>query len=268
MNGVLYRVTFSLVAITVISTNAAAMASEPTPEEVLKGQGLTKAGLLFVLDAEQGFLDGMAKIQPRYAELEVFYQKISAVVANQDAYDELDREYAVVTQQYRDVGAEINAFPTTSNSELKQQYRNLLDLEKQLSFRRNELNAALDLRYKTLTPDWKREELIKDFQAKRQEFLTTSRGLRAQGDEVIARYVMLAKDNAVKGALSALGNSTKTKVELGPSPEFKKKSTLLKNAERMLSPETSRRKTRAKKSNQKTNRNPSATTGTSGPGTN
>ena len=102
----------------------------------------------------------MAKIQPRYAEMESLYIKLAAAVQGKADYDALDSEYTLMTERLRNVGAEIDAFPTTSNSELKQQYRNLLDLEKQLRFQRNEVNRELDLRYKNLVPDWQREELL------------------------------------------------------------------------------------------------------------
>jgi hypothetical protein len=251
MRGIRVCVNVSLVAITVAMSGGAVAASEPTPDDVLKNKGLTRAGLVYVLDGEKGFLEGMAKIQPRYAEVEALYVKLAAIVRSQTEYDGLDREYALATERLRNVGAEIDAFPTTSNSELKEQYRNLLDLEKQLRFHRNELDRELNLRWKNLAPDWKREELFKDFQSKQQDFLTESRSLRGVAEDVKSQYAKLSRDDAVKKAIAAIRLSTKTRVDLGPSAEFKKKSILLKNAERTFSPETFRPGKTAKKSSRK-----------------
>ncbi len=253
MNEIRFCVTVSLLAITGAMGLVAGSAAEPTPDEVLKSKGLARAGLVYVVDAERGFVDGMARIQPRYAEVETLYLKLTAIVQSQGEYDALDREYALATERLRNVGAEIDAFPTTSNSELKAQYRGLLDLEKQIRFHRNELDRELNLRYKALVPDWQRDELVTKFQTSRQEFLTESRTLRAQAEDINTRYAKLSKDEAVKKAIAALRLSTKTRVDLGPSAEFKKKSTLLKNAERTVSPGKSapRSKTRSKKSDQR-----------------
>jgi hypothetical protein len=262
MRGIHSRWTFFRVLLmTGIAAHAAARAAEPTPDEVLKNNGLTKSGLLYVLDSERGFLDGTTKIQPRYADMEKLYARLNLIMQGQLEYDGLDNAYTLSTERLRNVGAEIDAFPTTSNSELKQHYRELLDLEKQIRFQRNELSRELDLRYKNLVPEWQREKLFTDFQAKRQGFLTESRSLRARGDEVKARYQKLSKDDGVTKAIAALRLTSKARVDLGPSAEFKKKSTLLKDAERTFSPESFKRRKASKKSGQKTRAD--ATTGKS-----
>jgi hypothetical protein len=269
MLGIRFWRIVSLLAVTAVIGSAAVMASEPTPDEVLKSRGLTRAGQIYVLDAEErGFLEGMAKIQPRYAEMEALYLKLAAIVYGQEQYDALDIEYHLATERLRNVGAEIDDFPSTSNSELKQQYRNLLDLEKQLSFHRNALNRELNLRYKNLVPDWKKEKLFTEFQEKRQNFLTESGSLRAQGEDVKARYGKLSKEEEVKKAIAALRLSRKARVDLGPSVEFKKKSSLLKNAERTISPESLTHKPGSKKGSQKGKLDTPAGTGKRGRGTN
>ena len=70
MQSIRFWATFTLVAIIGTSIAVTVIAQEPTPDLVLQNKGLIRAGPLYVVDAERGFVDGMAKIQPRYAEME------------------------------------------------------------------------------------------------------------------------------------------------------------------------------------------------------
>jgi hypothetical protein len=222
----------------VTMTGTGVMAADTGPEAVLKARGLKKAGLIYVLDGESDFLGELAKIQPLYDQMRKSYANLAAVMQNQTAYDEMDYQYTLVTERLRDVWAEQDAFPSTSNNVLKQQWQELLELERQLRLQRNQLNRELDLRYKTLVSESKRERLMNDFQKLRQDFLKESRDLRDQADNIGENYDRLAKDDAVKKALDSIRTATKARVALGPSPEFKRRSALLRNAERAFSPES------------------------------
>jgi len=105
------------------------------------------------------------------------------------------------------------------------------------------------LRWKSLVSDSKREALFTEFQKQRQDFLKESRDLRSLIDRVNEKYGQLARDEDVKKALSEIRAATKARVALGPSPEFKRRSTLLKNAEKAFSPAslTSKQKPRTTK---------------------
>jgi hypothetical protein len=207
-----------------------------TPEGVLKARGLTKSSLTYVLDTENDFLKKLAAIQPRYDEVKTLYNDLTAIVHNQAAYDEMDVNYKLLTEHLRDVQAEIDAHPPLSNNMLRQNWNDLLQLEKQLRYERNALDRGLDLRWKTLVPESKRERLFAEFQKKRGDFLEDTRGLLDRADQIAKSYDQLAKDDAVKKALEAIRTDTKARVALGPTPEFKRKSTLLKNAEKAFSP--------------------------------
>jgi hypothetical protein len=56
-----------LPAVLGLIVGSAAMAAGP--EDVLKSRGLTKAGMLYVLETEPGFLEKVGKLQPSYQEL-------------------------------------------------------------------------------------------------------------------------------------------------------------------------------------------------------
>jgi hypothetical protein len=67
--------------------------------------------------------------------------------------------------------------------------------------------------------------------------LKETRDLRALADKIKEQYGELSKDDAVTKALGALRTSTKARLDLGPSPEFKKTSAWLISAEKGTAPE-------------------------------
>jgi hypothetical protein len=231
-----------LLALFVAAQGATAIAAVQTPEELLKSRGLTKSGSVYVLDDEADFLEKFAKLQPLYMQLRELYNKLFVMAQNQNAYDETDNQYDIVTEQLRNVQAEQDAFPSTSNSVLKQQWAELLELERQLRLQRSALNRELNLRYKNLASDRQKEALSDDFQKKRENFLKETKEPRAVAEKIKEKYGELSKDEAVKKALAAVTAATKARVTLGPTAEFRKKSTQLKNAEAELSPKNFVRK--------------------------
>jgi hypothetical protein len=238
----------SLVALCAIA-GAAAIAAEQTPEEVLKSRGLKRSGMLYVLEAESEFVPKVAKLQPSYRQLKVQYDKVATVMQSQAEYDALDDRWTLVNEQLRDVQAEIDAHPPTSNNELKQSWQNLLEAERQLRFQYNELRREVNLRYKRLVSDSEKEKLQGDFLKQRDDFLESSRELRALAGKVRDDYSALSHDDAVKKALTALKVSAKGSVNLGPSPDFKKASAWLINAVRSTSPESLAPRGRKKNAN-------------------
>jgi hypothetical protein len=216
--------------------NAAAIASQTDAESVLKSRGLTKQGRLYVVEKEGAFLEKLGKLQPLYDELKKRYAGLAAIAQQQSEYDQIDLRYELVNEQLRKVQAEQDASPPNSNNFLKQRWQELLEMEKQLRFERSELNREINLRYKELVPDSRKQRLLSEFQQRREEFLKQSHDLLPLVDEINARYGELAKDDAVKKALESVRQSAKTAVVLGPTSEFKKRSTQLKRAEKELAP--------------------------------
>ncbi len=221
---------------------AAAVADDQTPEQVLKSRGLTKSGAVYVLSEEAEFREKFATIEPLYRQLRELYTKLFVIVKYQYEYDDLENQYDFATEQLRNVQAEQDAFPATSNNVLKQQWAELLEMERQLRVQRNALNRELNLRYKNLAPDRQREKLSEEFQNRRDEFLKETREPRALAEKIKDKYGELSKDESVRKALDALRVSTKARLNLGPTAEFRKKSTQLKNAEAELSPKNFVRK--------------------------
>ena len=228
------RVAMSLLLLLVV-TGANGLAAD-SPDAVLKARGLKKTGLIYVLDGETEFLDKVAKVQPLYDQMTKSYSRLDGILRAQSEYDAMDLQYKLLTERLRNVQAEIDAHPPLSNNMLRQNWNDLLESEKQLRFERNALDRELDLRWKSLLSESKREGLLSEFQKLRQDFLKESRDLRTLIDQVNDSYNQLARDEEVTKAITALRASMKTRISLGPSPEFKRRSTLLKNAEKAFSP--------------------------------
>ena len=228
----------ALLAVVTALADVAAVADDPKPEKVLEGRGLKRSGMLYVLDAESDFVPRVAKLQPSYRQLKASYDKFAAVVINQAEYDALNDRWTLVNEQWGNVRADIDAHPPLSNNELKQNWQNLLDAEKQLRYQYNELRREVNLRYPRLVNDSERERLQGEFLKQREEFLEKSRELRELADKIKTEYSGLSQDGAVKKALAALKISTKARISLGPSPEYRKASDWLTKAVRSTSPES------------------------------
>src|SRR5262249_6104262 len=171
---------------------------------------------LYVVDAESDFVPQVAKLQPSFRELKATYDKLFTVVQNQAEHDFLNDQWTLCNEQLRNVQAEIDAHPPLNNNELRQNWNNLLNAEKQLRFQYNELGREVNLRYRRLVSDGEKERLQGEFQKKREDFLAKSKELRAQADKIKADYDALSRDDAVKKAPDALTLSTKARVTLGP----------------------------------------------------
>ncbi len=238
MRGMLPSLATALLVTLRALSVTASMATEPAPEELLASRGLKRSGMNFVVQSESELIPKVAKLQPDYRKLKNLYDQLAAAMQIQAEYDLLDDRWTVVNEQLRNVQAEIDAHPPTSNNELKQSWQNLLDAERQLRLVYNELRREVNLRYKRLVPEAEREQLQRDFLKQRDDFLETSRELREQADKIKDTYNTLSRDDGVKKSLDAIKVSTKARVSLGPSPDFKKASAWLINAVRSTSPES------------------------------
>ena len=197
----------ALLAVVAALGDAAAIAADPTPEKVLEGRGLKRSGMLYVLDAESDFVPRVAKLQPSYRQLKASYEKFATVVINQAEYDVLNDRWTLVNEQWGNVSAEIDAHPPLSNNELKQNWQNLLDTERQLRIQYNELRREVNLRYRRLVSDSERERLQGEFLKQREEFLTKSKELRELADKIKTEYSELSQAESVKKAFGLRSSS-------------------------------------------------------------
>jgi hypothetical protein len=217
---------------------AAVVAEDSTPEQVLVSQGLKRSGTLYLLPAEAEFVPKVSELQPSFRELKARYDELFGIIQNRAEYQMLDDQWTLVNEQLRKVQAEEDAHPATTNNELKQSWRNLLEAERQLRFQYSELQREVNLRYPRLVSESKTEQLRDAFLKQREEFLNASKGVRAIGEKIKNDYRTLAQDDEVRKALESIKTTTKSRIGLGPSADFKKASAWLTNAVRSTAPET------------------------------
>jgi hypothetical protein len=229
--------------------NPSLFAADSTPEQVLEGRGLKRSATLYLLPAEAEFVPKVSKLQPGFRELKARYDELFAAIQNRAEYQTLDDQWTLVNEQLRKVQAEQDAHPPTTNNELKQSWRNLLEAERQLRFQYSELQREVNLRYRRLVSESKTEQLRDAFLKQREEFLAGSTELREMGEKIKNDYRALSQDSEVKRALEALKGTTRSRVGLGPSADFKKASTWLTTAVRSTAPETLKPPAGKKKTN-------------------
>jgi Skp family chaperone for outer membrane proteins len=217
---------------------SAAIIGDSTPEKILADRGLKRSGALYVLAAEAEFVPKVNKLQPGFRELKARYDELAVIIQNRAEYEMLDDQWTLVNEQLRNVQADQDAHPPTTNNELKQSWRNLLEAERLLRIQYNELRREVNLRYPRLVSESKTEQLRAEFQKQRETFLEGSREPREMADKIKDNYHALSQDVEVKKALDALKLATKSRLGLGPSPDFKKASLWLTNAVRSTAPES------------------------------
>jgi hypothetical protein len=221
-----------------VSGNSVIVAEDSTPEQVLSGRGLNRSGSRYLLPAEADFVTKANKLLPSYRDLKAQYDELFAIIQNRAEYHMLDDQWTRVNEQLRNVQAAQDAHPATTNNELKQSWRNLLDAEQVLRIQYNELQREVNLRYPRLVSESKTEQIRDAFLKRRDEFLANSKELRAVGEKITEDYRTLSQDTEVMKALEAIKGSTKSSIGLGPSADFKKASNWLTNAVRSTAPET------------------------------
>jgi hypothetical protein len=216
----------------------AAVAEDSPPEQILTGRGLKRSGSLYLLPAEAEFVPKVTKLQPSFRELKARYDELFSAIQNRAEYQVLDDQWTLVNEQLRKVQAEQDAHPPTTTNELKQSWRNLLEAERQLRFQYSELQREVNLRSPRLVSESKTEQLRDAFRKQRDEFLAGSKELREMGEKIKDDYRTLSQDDEVKKALESIKATTRSRIGLGPSGDFKKASTWLTNAVRSTAPET------------------------------
>jgi hypothetical protein len=237
MRGALSSLAAGVLAVAALGASAA-IVDDSTAEKVLADRGLKRSGALYVLDAEAEFVPKVNKLLPGYRELKARYDELAVIIQNRAEYEMLDDQWTLVNEQLRNVQAEQDAHPPTTNNELKQSWRNLLEAERQLRFQYNELRREVNLRYPRLVSESKTEQLRSEFLKRREAFLEGSREVRVLGDKIRDNYHALSQEEEVKKALDALRVSTKSSLGLGPSPDFRKANAWLTNAVRSTAPES------------------------------
>ena len=193
-----------------------AIAADQTPEEVLKSRGLKRSGTVYILDADPKFVPNVAKLRPSYQQLYSVYRKLAPMIQMQAEYDLLDDQWTVVNEQLRNVQAEIDAHPPLSNNELRQNWQNLLEAERQLKLQYNALSPPRSICTTRLPSYAEKENLPGRVPQTAQGVPGKVQDLRKLVDRIKDDYTALSKDVAVKKSLATLKLSMKGGAFLAP----------------------------------------------------
>ena len=238
MRRKLARLASALLLTLTTPSGVLALAGDKKPEELLKDRGLARAGSVYILEAESDFISKVTALKPSYGNLRTAFLKVATMNQAQAEYDALDDQWTLATEQLRNVQAEQDVHPATSNNELKASWQALLEAERQLRLQCSALRREVNLRYKRLPSNAEKEEAQADFLKKCKDFVESSREPQQQLTKLKGEYASLVKDGEVTKALETLKKSTKGGMRLGPSAEFKKASAYLLDAVKSTSPES------------------------------
>jgi clan AA aspartic protease (TIGR02281 family) len=221
-----------------LAASAAVAAASDSPEDALKARGLKRVGSTYVLAAE-------GEVQKKAVELKALRNQL-VLAARRQAYAEMEGQdqkglMREMLQQRVALNQEIAA--------LEQQLRNMgtpapgnlygIAQRNELVARRNEAVNA----YNGLADQIKLiqsgpggdpavgDRLRSEVSRRREGFIQAVLDLRQLVDAAAKSYAELADAAAVKGALEALGPSSKTKPKLGPSAQFAANVKLLEQVE-------------------------------------
>jgi DNA repair exonuclease SbcCD ATPase subunit len=241
---------------------AQAFGGDPAAEAALKEKGLSKAGRVFVIEAEKPVL---AKIK----EVRAAYAGYASLASKQAAAEHYEAQSAHLEEQRLELKANLDDL----NQRIIEQATSPLGNGPQrpgpgngppggagaaspLIPQRDQVKSALaevtasQKALKSEAPVVKDKAALDDEVKKKAEaFKSALADLRKMVDDVTAKYAELADDDSVKKPLADLEKAAKAKVKLGPSDAFLAGVKELDQAERRFlgkKPTAPARKSKAK----------------------
>lgn len=214
-----------------------ARATEPTPEEVLTGRGLTKDGKFYILPQEEDAVKGqLNKVLPLVRDLNVLFDQWAANEQKKYMVGALNEEMAVCRAQYQNVQAMYSQLSRTSavarmeRQDLDQKSNALQLYLGQLQNQRNLVQSQI------ASPRVEQAHLDKVAKA-REVFLQAYGEMNPVTDKLKTTYTAMGQDDKVVNALKVLGESKKVRFKLGPSDTIMKPMAVVNDAKRTLDPQ-------------------------------
>ena len=223
-----------------VASAGSATATADSPEEQLKSRGLRPSGPYFVVASEGEALEKYRKIRPLVDQMAQAYGKYAQVVQNELLLAQAEEYHTQMSAQVNAANAALSKMPNgpRANSFENQEYQAAQAIRDGLVQERNSSSAAVEaLRRQQFRPE-RKEQIAKDFMAKRSDFLKAEAELAKPIEKAKEEYRKLQGDSAVKDALAAIRRSRKTGAALGPSKNLQNVIDTIRKAERAYSPET------------------------------
>jgi formylglycine-generating enzyme required for sulfatase activity len=219
--------------------------------EPLKSRGLTRSGAYFVVASESEILERAGKIRPPISQMAKAFEQYALVLQNEMQIAETEAFRSLRSEQVdaanKDLSTMLNG--ARANSLQNEQYQVARAFREGLERERDGAARAVELLRSQQVPPARKEELGKDFAAKRSDFTKADNELKPIYDKAMAEYRKLQADPTVKEALDSFRSSTKAAAYLGPSKNFQAGIDAIKRAERAYAPEIAapKKKTRPSK---------------------
>ena len=189
------------------------------------------------------------KIRPLVDQMDQAYGKYAQVVQNELLLAQAEECRNQMSAQVNAANAALSKMPNgpKANSFERQEYQAAEAIRDGLVQERDASSAAVDaLRRQQFRPE-RKEELAKDFTAKRTDFLKAAAELAKSIEKAKEEYRELQGDSAVKDALAAIRRSRNTGAALGPSKNLQDVIDTIRKADRAYSPETNAPKKKRQK---------------------
>ncbi len=216
---------------------AAVRAADSSPEDVLKSHGLKRSGSTFVVASE-------ANAQKKLNEARLASRQLNYALMEQDAaeqgvqgrrelVEELLQERIALNEQLNVVDQQLNSMGgSTLNYGVPYQRNLLANQHNQLLGALNILSDRINLLRGQAADPQMTQRLSTEVAKRRDSYRQAILDLRQIVDKTTAEYAELARDEAIKKALSALATKSKSPAKLGPSRGFDESVKLLVKAEK------------------------------------
>ena len=228
-----------LAGLLVILTGSArpARASDPTPEDVLAGRGLTKEGKFFVLSkVEDEVKAQLNQVIPLVGNLNLLFDQWAANEQKKYMVGALAEEIAICRgqQQYvQSLYSQVSRTAAVARME-RQQLDQMADALRQYI---GQLQNQRNLVQSQIASDLVQQAHLKKVAKAREVFLQAYGEMNPATDRLKAAYSEVGQDEKVINALKVLRESKKIQFKLGPSDAIMKPMAVVNDAKRTLDPQ-------------------------------
>ena len=189
--------------------------------DVLKDQGLIRAGSFFVLEAERVVHTRLHEASSRFESFATVVAQRAAIVEAEMQFKALDQQGIELRRRIDQMNVQLSQFPGRRNSVQRTAFNELRAERDGFQLTLNEINGQIGLlRNQAATPKQK-QEIQAEFVRRREPLLTALREVRIQVDEATKKYKELVGKEELLAALEAQRRTAKVNLKLGPSNEFR-----------------------------------------------
>ena len=201
-----------------------------------------------MLASEAEILQKFEKVRPLIAGMAQPFNMFAQALRNDMLLAEAEEYYNEMKARVEVANAMLSKIPNgpRANSDEKAVYQITQDGLNGLTQERDNASRMVDATRTQQVPAGRKEQLVKDFNAKWSEFRKAADELTPLFDTALGEYRKLRSDPSVTDALATLSRSTKAAAILGPSKNLQNAVETIKNARRTYAPETAAPKKRTR----------------------